>query len=117
MRKEIENRLVELAKAVEKLSRNLNPGFYTEHLKQQLIRSSTSAALNYGEAQAAESKNDFIHKISLVQKELRESQINLKLLSDSTKPGLSSDMESAIDECDQLIAIFHKTLTTARKNR
>jgi four helix bundle protein len=117
MRKEIENRLVELAKNIEKLSKKLKPGFYAEHISNQLMRSSTSAALNYGEAQAAESKKDFIHKNSIVLKELRESQISLKLLSDSINKNAVPDMNSAINECDQLIAIFHKTLTTARKNK
>jgi len=117
MRKEIENRLIELAKSIDKLSKNLAPGYFSENLSKQIIRSSTSAALNYGEAQAAESKNDFIHKTSVVLKELRESQISLKLLSDTIKANHASQWESALSECNQLIAIFHSTLKTARSNQ
>jgi four helix bundle protein len=73
--------------------------------------------LNYGEAQGAESKGDFIHKVSIILKELRETQIGLKLLSGSIRDHTRKDMEHCQDECAQLIAIFHKTLTTARKNK
>ena len=55
MRKELEDRLVLLSLNIEKISRGLNEGFMSEHLSKQIIRSSSSAALNYGEAQAAES--------------------------------------------------------------
>ena len=116
MRKEIENRLVKLAQGIELLARNLNNSYFAEQLSHQLIRSSTSAALNYGEAQAAESRKDFIHKTSIVLKELRESQISLKLISGSIKPDQRDHLISAMDECDQLIAIFHTTVKTARNN-
>lgn len=61
----------------------LKKNFATEHLTKQLIRSVTSAALNYGEAQGAESKKDFMHKMKLVLKELRESQVNLQILKEA----------------------------------
>jgi len=85
-----------------------------EHLSKQVIRSSTSAALNYGEAQAAESKGDFIHKISIVLKELRESQISLELLSYSVPASQEDSMKICKNECNELVAIFHKTVMTAR---
>ena len=86
----------------------------SQHLSKQIIRSSTSAALNYGEAQSAESRNDFIHKVSVVLKELRETQINLKLLSGSVNEEQNGQMNSCLKEVDELIAIFHKTVMTAR---
>ena len=89
----------------------------SEHLTKQIIRSSTSAVLNYGEAQGAESKGDFIHKVSIILKELRETQISLKLLSDSVKDNAKSDMIFCGDECAQLVAIFHKTVITAKSNK
>ena len=71
----------------------------------QLIRSSGSSALNYGEAQAAESDKDFLHKIRVVLKEMRESQINLKIIK--RKPLLDLKInEPVLDECSQLVAIF-----------
>lgn len=94
----------------------LDPTFISEHLTKQIIRSSTSAALNYGEAQAAESKKDFIHKQSIVLKELKETKISLILLENQCKKGNPTLFINCIKECDELIAIFHKTIQTARRN-
>ena len=116
MRKELEQRLISLSVNIEKVCRNLIKGYMSEHLAKQIIRSSTSAALNYGEAQAAESKNDFIHKISVVLKELRETQISLKLLSGSVNEDQERSLFDCQKECDELIAIFHKTVMTAKAN-
>ena len=114
MRKELEDRLVLMSVNIEKLCKVLNEGFMSEHLSKQIIRSSSSAALNYGEAQAAESRNDFIHKISIVLKELRETQISLKLLAGSIKEIYKDEMEACQKECGELVAIFHKTVMTAK---
>jgi four helix bundle protein len=116
MRKELEKRLVSLSVNIEKLCKGMSKGFMSEHLTKQIIRSSTSAALNYGEAQAAESRNDFIHKISIVLKELRESQISLNLLSASITENQEQEMEACQKECGELVAIFHKTILTAKAN-
>ena len=116
MRKELENRLVNLSVNIEKLCNGLIAGFMSEHLSKQIIRSSNSAALNYGEAQAAESRSDFIHKISIVLKELRETQISLNLLSGSTTANQKDKMQACQKECDEMIAIFHKTVMTAKSN-
>lgn len=117
MRKELEDRLVKLSQRINQLCKKLDGGFISEHLTKQIIRSSTSAALNYGEAQGAESKGDFIHKISIILKELWETQISLKLLSGSIKENAASDMDFCLGECAQLVAIFHKTVITAKNNK
>jgi len=114
MRKEIESRLITLALKINQVCKLLDNNFLSQHLTSQIIRSSTSAALNYGETQAAESKKDFIHKASIVLKELRETQISLKLLEDSANKESARRIEICKDECDQMIAIFHKTVTSAR---
>ena len=114
MKRELENRLVSLSLNIERLCKNLKDGFMSEHLSKQIIRSSTSAALNYGEAQSAESRNDFIHKISIVLKELRETQISLNLLSGSITNGQETQMQACQKECGELVAIFHKTVMTAK---
>ena len=116
MRKELEKRLINLSQKVNELCKHLDGSFLSDHLTKQIIRSSTSAALNYGEAQAAESKNDFIHKTSIVLKELRETQINLRLLETSTQQN-EQKMNSCKDECAQLVAIFHKTVISAKRNK
>jgi four helix bundle protein len=114
MRKELESRLVALSVNIEKICKGLEKGYMSEHLSKQIIRSSTSAALNYGEAQAAESKNDFVHKISIVLKELRETQICLNLLNGSITENQEQQMQACKKECDELVAIFHKTIMTAK---
>jgi four helix bundle protein len=117
MRKELEDRLVNLSQRINKLCNGLDRSFISEHLTKQIIRSSTSAALNYGEAQGAESKADFTHKVSIILKELRETQISLKLLADSVKEKEKGNMDFCKDECAQLVAIFHKTVITAKANK
>ena len=117
MRKELEDRLVNLAQRINQICKKLDGSFISEHLTKQIIRSSTGAALNYGEAQGAESKADFTHKVSIILKELRETQISLKLLSESVKENTKDDMSFCNDECAQLVAIFHKTVITAKGNK
>ena len=117
MRKELEDRLVSLSQRINQLCKKLDGSFMSDHLTKQIIRSSTSAALNYGEAQGAESKADFTHKVSIILKELRETQISLKLLSGSVKENAAGDMNFCQDECAQLVAIFHKTVITSKSNK
>jgi four helix bundle protein len=70
----------------------------------------------YGEAQAAESRADFIHKMKILLKELRETMISLRIINE--KP-LVKDEKIAItlQECNELIGIFTKSIETAKKNR
>ena len=114
MRKEIESRLIRLSVDVNSMAGGLGRSILSQYLSEQMIRSSTSAALNYGEAQSAESKKDFIHKTSIVLKELRETSIGLRILSESRVVQYNPDIARLIDECNQLTAIFQKTVTTAR---
>ena len=71
----------------------------------QLSKSGTAPALNYGEAQAAESHADFIHKMKIVLKEIRETRINLRIINE--KPIVISEKSIiALKECNELMAIF-----------
>ena len=86
-----------------------------QNLEYQLSKSSTAPALIYGEAQAAESSADFIHKIKLVLKDIRETRINLRIIKE--KPVIANEkVASALQECNQLMAIFLKSVETAKKN-
>lgn len=116
MRIEIETRLINLVISIDSITKSLKNSYLSQHLTAQILRSSSSAALNYGEAQAAESRKDFVHKTSLVLKELRETIINLKLLKASVKTENIKAFDKCQNECDQLIAIFYKTVLTARQN-
>ena len=87
-----------------------------QNLEYQLSKSSTSSALVYGEAQAAESQADFIHKIKVVLKEIRESRINLRIIIE--KPILQSEkVQIAYKESNELMAIFLKSVETANQNK
>src|SRR6188472_3502068 len=79
-RNNLEDRLIEFAVVIVQIVNRLPETIARKHLGGQLIRSETSPALNYGEAQSAETRKDFIHKLKVVLKELRESHINLKII-------------------------------------
>jgi four helix bundle protein len=79
-KKELEERLIDLAVLIIAIVGTLADTKASNHLAGQLIRSGTSPALNYGEAQSGESRNDFIHKLKIVLKELRETDICLKII-------------------------------------
>ena len=86
-----------------------------QNLEYQLSKSSTASALVYGEAQAAESKADFVHKVKVVLKELRESRINLRIIME--KPLLINEkLLIVFKEANELIAIFLKSIETAKQN-
>jgi four helix bundle protein len=87
-----------------------------QNLEYQLSKSSTASALIYGEAQAAESRADFIHKMKMVLKEIRESRVNLKIIK--RKPVIINDkVDKAFNEANELMAIFLKSIETAKQNK
>ncbi|MCK4763675.1 MAG: four helix bundle protein [Candidatus Aminicenantes bacterium] len=81
-----------------------------------LLRSGTSPGANYEEARGAQSRADFIHKMSVTLKELKESRYWLTLIRRS-KMTNSNRIESVIDECEQLCAIIAKGIITARSRK
>ena len=85
-------------------------------LGYQLLKSGTSIGANYREANRAESRNDFIHKIAIVEKEAAESVYWLELLQDSDI-GDCSERRWLLKECGELLAIFTASGRTAKKNR
>jgi four helix bundle protein len=70
----------------------------------------------YGEAQAAESRADFIHKMKMLLKELRETRISLRIINEKLIVK-HPKVEASLKECNELIAIFTKSIETAKKNR
>jgi four helix bundle protein len=112
---DLEDRLIKFAclcLSVCELLPNTKAG---QNLEYQLSKSGTAPALIYGEAQAAESPADFIHKIKLVLKEIRESRVNLRIIYE--KPVITKDIIiNTLKECNELMAIFLKSVETAKKN-
>lgn len=113
---ELEERLIDFAVAIIKLAESLPGTFAGKHLSGQIIRSGTSPALNYGEAQSAESRKDFIHKIKIILKELRETLIGLKIISKSNLLSNQKLLFGLITENNELISIFVKSVETATYN-
>jgi four helix bundle protein len=112
----LEDRLVNFAVRVINVVEALPDSKAGKHIAGQLVRSGTSPALNYGEAQSAESRNDFLHKMKVCLKELRETLICLKIVE--RKPMCPKTRLSPIlKECDELIAIFVKSIQTAERNK
>lgn len=113
---DLEERLIDFAVDIIKITENLLNTRAGNHIAGQLVRSGTSPALQYGEAQSAESRNDFIHKLKILLKELRETRVALKIIN---KAKLSNDIiliEKAFAECNELISIFVKSIETTKKN-
>jgi len=113
---DLEDRLIDFAIQYSDIVEELPQTKLANHVGGQLIRSSSSGALNYGEAQSAESPNDFVHKLKVVLKELRESRVCLKIiLRKPLLPGVK--VQPTLDECNELIAIFLKSIETANRNK
>ena len=112
----LEDRLIAFSVLIIKIVESMPNTKAGVHLANQLVRSGTSPALNYGEAQSAESRKDFIHKMKISLKELRETFICLKIIS-NTKLYKSDDLivEASVEN-NELISIFVKSIETARKN-
>lgn len=104
-----EDRLVRFAGECILFTRNLNKSFENEYYKNQLIRSSGSATLNFGEAQGTISNKDFIFKVGLSLKELKESRNSLKILNyiNEGDPNLRTLL---LKEVEELIAIASKMI-------
>lgn len=113
---DLQNRLVDFAIRIIGVVEALPDTKTGKHVAGQLVRSGTAPAPNYGEAQSAESRKDFIHKMKIALKELRETQIWLQIIE--RKPLCGPERMKDINlECDELIAIFVKSLQTAERNK
>jgi len=113
---DLEERLLEYAVRVVRLVEKLPNTRAGNHVASQLLRSGTSALPNHGEAEGAESRNDFIHKLGVCYKELRESRRWLLLIQ---RVPLLSEPEPVLEmlnETQELILIFAASIRTARGN-
>lgn len=113
---DLEQRLIRFSVSAIRFAEKMPTSYAGKHLSGQLIRSATAPAFHYGEAQSAESRNDFILKLKIALKELRETKNNLLIIQ---QIGWSDDNEIKliITETIELISIFSKSITTTQKNR
>jgi four helix bundle protein len=114
---DLEERLVKFGVLISSLVESLPNTITGKYLAGQLIRSGLSPALNYGEAQSAESGNDFIHKMKIALKELRETFISLKIIKQKQYKDVVNLTDTCLQECNELICIFVKSIKTAENNR
>ncbi len=111
----LDERLVEFAGLIIDIVEQLPKNRAGNHIAGQLLRSGTSPAPNYAEACAPESQRDFLHKMGICLKELRESYVWLRICQ--KKELLSTHkLQSILQECDELVRIFNKSIQTAKEN-
>ena len=110
---DIEERLIRFAVDVCRLAGSLPGDRVGYHISGQLVRSGTSPAANYAEAQGAESRRDFVHKMRICLKELRETLVWLKLVR-RLDLDMSAGMEDTVKEVNELISIFVRSIRTAQ---
>ena len=112
---DLEDRLIDFAARCIKVSEALPVSKAGQHLAGQLCRSGSSPALNYGEAQGAESRKDFIHKMKISLKELRETSVCLRIVVKAEMITLDN-LQPLLSEANELISIFVTSINTAKKN-
>ena len=114
---DLEERLIDFAVRIIQMSESLPNTKVANHIAGQLIRCGTSPAPNYGEAQSAESKADFIHKMKVCLKELRETRVWLLMIVRAKLIKPVSKLDSLIQENNELISIFVTSISTAKKRK
>jgi four helix bundle protein len=112
---DLEERLVQFAIDMVKLAGRMPGSVSARHIAAQMLRSGTAAAPNYGEARAAESRADFIHKLRIALKELNETAIWLRIIRGSF--AVDADcLSRLIAENTELCKILVASIQTARRN-
>ncbi len=114
---DLQDRLIDYSVRIIALSEALPETKAGKHVASQILRSGTSPAPNYGEAQSAESKADFVHKLKVALKELRETEIWLKVIQRAKMIKSASKLAPLIRENDELIAILFTSVETAKKGK
>jgi four helix bundle protein len=113
---DLEDRLVEFASRIVDVVEALANTRAGNYIAGQLVRCGLAPALLYGEAQGAESRDDFIHKMKIMLKELKETRVCLKLIirKEMIKP--ANRLDEVKMECEELVKIVSKSIETAKTN-
>jgi len=113
---DLDERLLDFAAEIVRLTERLPRTMAAQHVAGQVLRSGTSALPNHGEAQAAESSADFVHKLSVCLKELRETRRWLRLIQRVPLVTKPETVAPLLAETEELVRIFYRSIQTARKN-
>jgi len=116
-RYDLEERLLEFAVRVVQVTEAINGSRAGTHVAGQLLRSGTSPYGNHGEAEGAESRADFVHKLKVCYKELREARRWLRLVERVPLAGNPELLRDVIAEARELTLIFAASIRTAERNR
>jgi len=114
---DLEERLLEYSATIIRFVDSLPKSMIGTIVSDQLLRSGTSPLSNHGEAQSAESTNDFIHKLKTCLKELRETKRWILLVKRVPLSCNTTLADNLLNETEELIKIFVKSIDTARKNK
>jgi four helix bundle protein len=113
---DLEDRLLELAVQIVELTEALPDTRALNHIAGQLLRSGTSPYGNHGELESAESRRDFVHKLRICLKELRETRRWLRLVARLKKRETPPTLSKCLNESEELIRIFAVSVRTAERN-
>jgi four helix bundle protein len=113
---DLEDRLLEFAADIVELTDALPNSRSGNHIAGQLLRCGTSPLSNHGEVEAAESRRDFLHKLRICLKELRETKRWLRLIGKIKKLGPPTNFGVCLNEAEELIRIFVASIRTAERN-
>jgi len=114
---DLEDRLIDFVVRIIRTAESLPKTKLGNHIAGQLIRCGTSPAPNYGEAQSAESRSDFVHKMKVSLKELRETRVWLLIIVRAKLLKPASKLEPLIEKNNELISIFVTSIKTAQKRK
>ena len=113
---DLEERLLEFAANIIELTESLPNTRAGNHVAGQLLRCGTSSLSNHGEVEAAESRRDFLHKLRICLKELRETKRWLRLIGRSKRLASPDNFAACLNEVEELIRIFVASIRTTERN-
>lgn len=115
-RDDLEDRLLDFAVNIVELTESLPTSRAGNHIAGQLLRCGISPLSNHGEVEAAESRKDFLHKLRICLKELRETKRWLRLVGRLKQLGQPANLSVCLAEIEELIRIFAASVRTAERN-
>lgn len=111
---DLEERTFRFAESIIDVVKKIKITPINSRIIDQIVGSSSSVGANYSEANEAESKQDFVHKISICKKEAKETKYWLRILQVSN-PEISDQLKGAEKECQEFIFIFSSIIKTSKQ--
>lgn len=114
---DLEDRLLDFAVRIIRVTESMKRTRAAVHVADQLLRSGTSPYGHHGEAESAESRADFLHKLRICAKELREARRWLRLVERAQLVAKPQLLAGIMAEAEELIRIFSASIRTAENNK